>query len=617
MKKLLILACMLWSAVASAQFTPGQLLTAAELNSQFALYSQLSGAIFTGPVTIPALTVTTPNPSIQYLGSSTGSVSRTQSGKLGDTLSLLDFGADPTDTVSSSTAFSNWFSAVLLTGKAGYIPAGKYKLTSQVILNLASVQNAGVRIYGDGPSSILDLTSLSSGPALLIENTNNTGAFYSSFVNFAVQTNVNGVGVQVGQESFADAMNSFQFNLIVNNNSTGSSACAVELNYVLDSAIYLVTNVKGSSAGDSLRLRQAQFNTIGGSFSNALNGLHLTSGFNFGNLFQAPDIEVVGTNVVIDNAQSTSNTTVGGQFVWVTSSINATAGAFNRFIGTNFGSTPVIASGTGIYIDNTGYGALPIGATNPSTGNFTGVSTASLTVTGAIAQNSSGPSFTMNDTSGANATTIFFQSNGTNAWEIFKSSSGNFAIGRYVGGVFTDDPISIAASTGIVNIPDGATVGGTLGAAAITASSTITPSQTNGIVGTTTNNNANAGSVGEYISNSTAGTSLTAGTTANCTSASLTAGDWDVTAVVRFNPAGTTTINFEYAGINTTSATLGALGTFVLNTNTFTTGSGSYTQAPIVRVSLASTTTVFAVAQASFAASTMTCDGFIRARRVR
>ena len=59
MKKLLLLVGLMWAAVASAQFTPGQLLTAAELNNQFSLYAPLAGATYSGPVTIPSLTVST------------------------------------------------------------------------------------------------------------------------------------------------------------------------------------------------------------------------------------------------------------------------------------------------------------------------------------------------------------------------------------------------------------------------------------------------------------------------------------------------------------------------------------------------------------------------------
>jgi hypothetical protein len=51
MKKLFLIAGLLWASAAKAQFTPGQVLTATELNGQFALYAALAGATFTGPVT--------------------------------------------------------------------------------------------------------------------------------------------------------------------------------------------------------------------------------------------------------------------------------------------------------------------------------------------------------------------------------------------------------------------------------------------------------------------------------------------------------------------------------------------------------------------------------------
>ena len=55
MKKFLFICGLLWSTLASAQFTPGQLLTAAELNTQFSLYAPLVGAVFTGPVVVTDL----------------------------------------------------------------------------------------------------------------------------------------------------------------------------------------------------------------------------------------------------------------------------------------------------------------------------------------------------------------------------------------------------------------------------------------------------------------------------------------------------------------------------------------------------------------------------------
>lgn len=152
------------------------------------------------------------------------------------------------------------------------------------------------------------------------------------------------------------------------------------------------------------------------------------------------------------------------------------------------------------------------------------------------------------------------------------------------------------------------------------ATGAITPNQVLGIVGTTTNNNANAGSVGEFLSNSTSGTSLTSGTSANATSVSLTAGDWDVSGAVRFTPGGSSTISNLTVGISTTSATFGTIPNTVqaiLIPFTGALGANQALATPTVRISVASTTTVYLVALSSFSASTMTADGFIRARRVR
>jgi hypothetical protein len=163
-----------------------------------------------------------------------------------------------------------------------------------------------------------------------------------------------------------------------------------------------------------------------------------------------------------------------------------------------------------------------------------------------------------------------------------------------------------------------ATAGGTVsGNLAVTG--TLTPSQTNGIVGTTTNNNANAGSVGELLTNASTATSLTTSVAANATSISLTAGDWDVSGVVTTVAAAGTITQQLISGISTTSATRPTTNTGAENAVAGVT-SASANQilgSPVTRISLASTTTVFLVALATFTVSTMTCNGFIRARRVR
>ncbi|RAS11265.1 hypothetical protein C7415_102389 [Cupriavidus alkaliphilus] len=100
---------------------------------------------------------------------------------------------------------------------------------------------------------------------------------------------------------------------------------------------------------------------------------------------------------------------------------------------------------------------------------------------------------------------------------------------------------------------------------------------------------------------------------------SLRAGDWDVQCVNTFNPAGTTTLTLLQTGVSTVSANFGSpnAGAFVLQQVNFITGGTQVQASPVVRVNVASTTTVYCVANAQFGVSTMTVDGSIRARRAR
>ena len=151
---------------------------------------------------------------------------------------------------------------------------------------------------------------------------------------------------------------------------------------------------------------------------------------------------------------------------------------------------------------------------------------------------------------------------------------------------------------------------------------TFSPS-TGGIVGTTTNDDADAGNVGEIVESTVlvgAAVSLTTATDADITSISLSAGDWDVWGLVSFSPAGTTTISSLIGWISSTSATLptspneGAISTFNL---TFTTGATQDISVGMKRISVAGATTVYLSAQATFLVSTMDGYGYIGARRVR
>lgn len=143
------------------------------------------------------------------------------------------------------------------------------------------------------------------------------------------------------------------------------------------------------------------------------------------------------------------------------------------------------------------------------------------------------------------------------------------------------------------------------------------------VQGTNTNDSAAAGYVGEVISSSVAvgsAVSLTTSTSANVTSISLTAGDWDVWGNVWFNPAGTTTIAAVQGAISTTSATMPTApgnGADTILQASFATGAAQGIPVGQRTISLSGTTTVYLVALSSFGVSTMGAYGSIYARRVR
>lgn len=143
------------------------------------------------------------------------------------------------------------------------------------------------------------------------------------------------------------------------------------------------------------------------------------------------------------------------------------------------------------------------------------------------------------------------------------------------------------------------------------------------ISGTTTNNNAAAGLIGEYVSSLIAvgsPQSMSTGAATNITSISLTAGDWDVAGSVNIINTGSTVTGSPnvQSGISSTSATLptdgsecstGILGVTLTNTDGIA--------LPRKRFSIAATTTVYLVAKATFTIGTFGGYGSLNARRVR
>lgn len=143
------------------------------------------------------------------------------------------------------------------------------------------------------------------------------------------------------------------------------------------------------------------------------------------------------------------------------------------------------------------------------------------------------------------------------------------------------------------------------------------------IIGSATNDSATAGDVGQIIESTIvfgSATSVTNNTAKNLTSISLTAGDWEVTMSAYYIPANTTVTTVAQASISQTSATVNLTAGNWNQWQGSITSAGSTTIAtaiPPTRISLASTTTIYAVIFSLFSTSTMTCWGRIKARRAR
>jgi hypothetical protein len=139
--------------------------------------------------------------------------------------------------------------------------------------------------------------------------------------------------------------------------------------------------------------------------------------------------------------------------------------------------------------------------------------------------------------------------------------------------------------------------------------------------GTATNDDAAAGYIGEYIESSiTSATNYpSTGTWGDLTSISLTAGDWDVSAMIQQTTPGTMT-GESRLGISTTSGN-SATG-LVIGKNRLTHPNATATADTGMsimpyRLSLSGTTTVYFKYFTEFSAGTPKAVGTIRARRVR
>lgn len=162
-------------------------------------------------------------------------------------------------------------------------------------------------------------------------------------------------------------------------------------------------------------------------------------------------------------------------------------------------------------------------------------------------------------------------------------------------------------------------IGNTVGAGLTMPS--ITFNSTTGVVGTTTNDSAATGSVGEFVSSNIAaasGVNMSNNTDTNITSISLTAGDWDVFGNIYMEPTNIAAFSASKCWCSTTSATKpdDSLVTGILGSTSIFFNATSFST-PGLRVSISGTTTVYLSGRGTFSAGTLKGYGSLFARRRR
>ena len=275
-------------------------------------------------------------------------------------------------------------------------------------------------------------------------------------------------------------------------------------------------------------------------------------------------------------------------------------------------------SGSPVTSTATGSGVISAIANNVNTAGGLIESTAAWSANALVIGGGSGasPSTT---TTGTGVLTAIASAVNTSAGLVTQSgtlTSSALLLGGGSGSAIT----STTTGTGIVSALGNATNAAS-GLVALNASTYI-PSLPQ--VGVSTNSNAAAGNIGEYISSDiptgSAVSLAVSGTTYNLTSVSLTAGDWDCRGNVSINTAATTVVNNVFGAISTTSATIpaapetgGQFGIYPFNSpNPFPAENTS-----TVRELLSGTTTIYLVVKANFTTSTASAYGLLGCRRMR
>jgi hypothetical protein len=290
---------------------------------------------------------------LRFLQAGAGAAQRPIQDKLREAISLKDFGAVGNGVAFDDAAVAAWLTFVINTGGAGYVPTGTYRLSQQLVIDLAAARATGVRIYGDGPRrSIFNSTHNTSTP-FRVTNTNTLkNYFYSSFADIGFQGFYNGTLFQLGDDT-CEGNGVIWRNITINNGLNGAAGKGLVITKFFASTFDNVT-VNCGGGGTAATTVGVELNEVAFCNFNSMaigqcrNGLVFgtgSSGYIFGNTFDNIDVEECILPVEIASTFATRNTFIGGTFVstFGTHCVNATAGALNTFLNTNYAGPGIVS----------------------------------------------------------------------------------------------------------------------------------------------------------------------------------------------------------------------------------------------------------------------------------
>lgn len=249
---------------------------------------------------------------VGFIQSGTGAVTRTVASELLERISLKGYGAVGDGVTYDDVAVNAWITYLLSSGKAGFVPNGRYRMANRFLVDLYLSINANktFKIYGEGAYNSIFFIESTVSPALNFykSNVSNPTGTYLSIEDIGFQFNTPNDCAALGLSNFTDNIGNANLKNVYfgNNNTTNGTGAVLQLNYLFDSVFTNVVSVGKVGYGVALQCRQAQFcQFLGGSYSNSSKNIQFIGGTNQGLAFVGVDSE--NCDYIVSNESVATN----------------------------------------------------------------------------------------------------------------------------------------------------------------------------------------------------------------------------------------------------------------------------------------------------------------------